>query len=170
MAKSNFSEYFYERLEFWGERALDAVTPGIFFFEGMDKARIHYQFFLVVGLLTVFALFVIYIVDHRMIRAQEKEQHKITYRFNAFGRKIVIDGSDESALETLASRREKWEKDKEQAQKKLRGEAKNKMKSNSKLKPDKPEAKTSGVRSASHTGPSGLAAIDKEHLPTFFRS
>jgi len=164
---SKFSELLYERIEYWGERILDAVTPAILLFEGMEKTRIHYQFFLVVAGLTLFALMVIFFVDRQVIKRQQKELLKLSSRFRPDGHLGWAITSNESALETLASRRERWQKETAQARNKVHGSGS----VNRNMHPrQRAEGPSTAMTRPTKPLPTGVDAIEDEHLPTFFRS
>lgn len=151
MATKNFSDFLLGRIEELGGQAIHALTPSILLYDDMEEIRVHYQFFLVVGILASIAVLVIYIVDRFIIHQQEKEIRKIVGRLR-LSSKHNSGEVQETALETLEQRQAQWIDEQIKAKEQVKGN----------------KTQTRKFTVGKPVSP-GLADIDPEHLPTFFR-
>jgi hypothetical protein len=134
-------------IEAWGEDFFTAVTPQMLYSAGMDDIRLQYQFWLGAALLLGSGVLCVLILDRYLSQRNLKERYQIVFSLRSVaqeqGQTVV---NEQTALDIMAKRREQRDKERQQSRHQL------------------------ASNGSKHAWTKGIHGVEREHLPTFFRS
>ena len=103
---SELSDFFLERVEFYGSLFFNSLTPEFLLVPELDMTRLGYQFFVGVVLMTGFAGLVIFLVDRATMKRELMESQQTKRSINSI-RAAALDGPPSvstPALEVMRAR------------------------------------------------------------------
>ena len=99
-------EYLLERIEYYGAKFFNSVTPGFLDHPDLDFEKVSYQLFIGVVILALIAWFVVWYVDRLAEKNKTRENRLIKFSWKNIEDIYHNDGISESALEVMLRRQE----------------------------------------------------------------